>query len=126
MTHALIIEDDALSQEVLYRLLDAEGFVSTTVNDPAHVAAMLPDLDDVSIVFLDLEMPHLDGYEVLALLRDHYGESVPVVAYTVHISEINMAMEMGFDSFIGKPVNADRFPAHLHSILNGSPVWVTR
>jgi CheY-like chemotaxis protein len=50
-------------------------------------------------------------------------QSVPVVAYTVHVSEINTAQDMGFDGFLAKPLDSDRFPGQLNRILNGEPVW---
>jgi two-component system cell cycle response regulator DivK len=71
-------------------------------------------------------MPGLNGYDVLAQLRtDMLFQTVPVVAYTVHVSEINAAHEKGFDSFIGKPLDPDRFPDQLARILRGEPVWET-
>lgn len=124
--HVLIVEDDLLSQEVLTRLLDTQQATYSTVNNPATLEDMLPDLPPVDAVFLDLEMPHLDGYEVLAILKAHYGSSVPMIAYTVHTSEANTAMEMGFDSFLAKPLNSDVFQDQFQRILNGEKVWITR
>ncbi len=49
---------------------------------------------------------------------------IPIVAYTVHISEINMARQVGFHSFLGKPLDMDSFPHHLSQILSGEGVWV--
>jgi DNA-binding NarL/FixJ family response regulator len=54
-----------------------------------------------------------------------YLGRVPVVAYTVHVSEINRAYQLGFHSFIGKPIDPDKFPDQLARILRGEPVWAT-
>jgi two-component system cell cycle response regulator DivK len=74
------------------------------------------------VVFLDLEMPGLDGFHVKDMLRAHFGE-VLIIAYTVHISEINVAKQSGFDGFLGKPLNKARFPDQMARILRGEGVW---
>ena len=45
--------------------------------------------------------------------------------YTVHVSEIGVARDLGFHSFLGKPLDVDKFPEQLKRILNDEPVWVT-
>ena len=124
--HALIIDDDAYSIYVMERLLDQEDISYTAVADPSLLEGMLQTLDKVDIVFLDLEMPKLDGYEVLALLKTHLASTVPVVACTVHTAEINNTRRQGFFSFVAKPLDLDRFSDQLHRILNGNPVWELR
>ena len=51
---------------------------------------------------------------------------VPIVAYTVHMSELDAVYEFGFDGFICKPLDDERFPNQLGRILNGEGVWETR
>src|SRR5215207_10197663 len=122
--HALIIDDNASNLGVLGELLSLEGVSFTKVQDPTKFQSVSKTLSRVDVVFLDLEMPQLDGYKVLELLRaDSRYDDVPVVAYTVHVSEINVARDMGFHSFLGKPLDVDRFPDQLARILRGEPVW---
>jgi CheY-like chemotaxis protein len=76
------------------------------------------------VIFLDLEMPGIDGYPMLSYLKnDDRFNNVPVVAYTVHMSEMNVARQKGFHSFLGKPLDADLFPEQLAAILRGEHVW---
>jgi CheY-like chemotaxis protein len=124
--HALIIEDDRNSQEVLTRLLSIQQFEFTTVGDPQDLTELLPTLPDIQVAFLDLEMPHMNGYDVLAMLKSYYGDTVPVIAYTVHTSEAVNALELGFDGFLGKPVSFDDFPTYLDRILHGERVWASQ
>ena len=122
--HALIIDDNASNLGVLGELLSLEGVSFTKVQDPTKFQSVSKTLSRVDVVFLDLEMPQLDGYKVLELLKaDSRYDNVPVVAYTVHVSEINVARDMGFHSFLGKPLDAERFPDQLARILRGEPVW---
>ncbi|MBN1284274.1 MAG: response regulator [Anaerolineae bacterium] len=124
--HALIIDDDAYSIHVMERLLDQENISYTAVADPTRLEEILQTLDAIDIVFLDLEMPKLDGYEVFVILKKHIDATVPIVACTVHTAEINNTRRKGFFSFIAKPLDLDRFSDQLHRILNGVPVWESR
>jgi len=123
-SQAIIIDDDRLSVKVLETLLRQEGMSVTSIDNPADVSAKLTELPAPNVVFLDLEMPHLDGYEVLDLLRQRLGNEVLVAAYTVHTSEAVAAMGKGFDGFFGKPLNMTTFPGNLKRLLNGERVWV--
>jgi two-component system cell cycle response regulator DivK len=122
MSHALVIDDNAQNVKVLVQLLVKQGLRCTEVSDPRQLASMLPSLRNVDVVFLDLQMPGLDGYAVKDLLREQLG-GTPIVAYTVHVSEINVVQQMGFDGFLGKPLDHTRFPDQLARILNGEAVW---
>ncbi len=121
--HALIIDDNGYNAEVLTRLLSAQNIASTTIQDPAVLQDIVNELNDVTVIFLDLEMPHLNGYEVLEILQNEVEIAAPVVACTVHTAEINTARQAGFHSFLGKPLDPKRFPEQLKSILAGKPVW---
>jgi two-component system cell cycle response regulator DivK len=126
MSHALIIDDNARNVTVLATMLEEESVSSTRVTHPTQLEAALETVDQVDVIFLDLEMPGVDGYQVLARFKqDAKFKGVPVVAYTVHVSEIHNASQQGFDSFLGKPLNADKFPEQLKKILKGERVWET-
>ena len=123
-SQALIIDDNNKNLSILARMLSTEGLSSVQVNNPNKLDAALKETGNIRVVFLDLEMPGLDGYQVLNKLKaDPKFQSVPVVAYTVHVSEIQAAHQNGFDGFIGKPLDSDKFPDQLRRILNGEPVW---
>lgn len=123
---ALIIDDNAKNVSVLARLLANEGMSSVQVIDPTQLDAVLKQANQFRVVFLDLEMPGLNGFQVLDQLKaDQRFQTTPVVAYTVHVSEIHEAHQHGFDGFLGKPLDADRFPQQLSRILSGEPVWET-
>jgi CheY-like chemotaxis protein len=118
--HALIIDDDSFNLEVLGRLLAAEGAAYTTVQDPTNITATLNNLKQVDVVFLDLEMPKMDGYKAFQLLTSKLGSGVPIIACTVHSNEIETARKLGF---LGKPLDRDRFKDQFKRIQNNQPVW---
>lgn len=122
MTHALIIDDNPQNVKVLAQLLAKQGVSSTEVTNPKHLQNVLPGLEQVDVVFLDLEMPGEHGYSVKDRLRNQLA-GTPIIAYTVHISEINVVRQQGFDGFLGKPLDNTRFPGQVARILNGESVW---
>jgi two-component system cell cycle response regulator DivK len=124
MTHALIIDDNQHNIDVLIMLLENEGVGQTAVQSVKLVPAALAGLDSLDVIFLDLEFPQGSGMNLLHVLKDNASlDGVPIVAYTVHTSEINEARLAGFDSFLGKPLNTQRFPEQLRRILSGASVW---
>jgi CheY-like chemotaxis protein len=124
--HALLIDDNAENVYIMERLLQQQDVVSTAVTDPTDLENILQTLEKVDIVFLDLEMPKLDGYEVLEILREYIDPNVPVVACSVHTNELGNTRKLGFSSFVAKPLDIDRFPIQVDNILSGSPVWESR
>ena len=125
--HALVIDDNEKNIRILSKLLEDQSVSSTGVDNSTLLDSVLDTLERVDVVFLDLEMPSLDGFQILDKLKaDPYFQSVPVVAYTVHVSEIMVAHEHGFDGFIAKPLDSERFPDQLHRIFNGQGVWETK
>ena len=127
MAHvALIIDDNSKNLSVLQTLLAKENIDAISVDHPHDIETVVQGMAHVDLVFLDLEMPEIDGYDVLADLRSNpLFDGVPIVAYTVHVSEIDTAYTRGFDSFIGKPLDSDIFPEQIERILAGEGVWET-
>src|SRR5258708_2159899 len=122
--HALIVEDDSKNMRILGTLLTNHGVTHTDILDPTAVSTSLQALESVDVIFLDLEMPELNGYDVLKMVQtDARFAHVPVVACTVHTSEVNNALEMGFHSFLAKPLEPSKFRDQLTRILNGERVW---
>src|SRR5690606_36618883 len=102
--HALIIEDDQSSIDVLRNLLE-QFAVNTSIIRVANGRDVWDSRRTVAVpdvICLDLEMPGMNGYEVLDLLLDDEERgAVPVVAYTANISHMNTARKPGFDTFVG-------------------------
>ena len=121
---ALIIEDDRVSIKVLQHLLDQVGIDSAVISDNQDIESKLHAVSVPDVVFIDLQMPKLNGYMVLKHLHNlPQFRGVPTVAYTTYTSHLNDAKNAGFHSFLGKPLDGERFPEHLSNILNGVPVW---
>jgi CheY-like chemotaxis protein len=119
----LIVDDNETGIKVLAQMLSTQNVDYIGVQDPAQLDNMLAELKSVDAIFLDLEMPKIDGYEMLKIFKGEMKLKAPIIAYSVHTSEINTAKELGFDGFLGKPLRMQNFPAYLASILKGEEVW---
>jgi CheY-like chemotaxis protein len=122
--YAIIIEDNATDVNVLQGLLKQQGVSYTALFDSRTALGMLARLPRPDVFFLDLEMPGISGYDVIAFLQaDPDLRDVPVVAYTSHLSHMNTAREAGFHSFLSKPLKRIEFAEQLEKILNNIKVW---
>ncbi|HEY1012336.1 MAG TPA: response regulator [Herpetosiphonaceae bacterium] len=87
------------------------------------LAATAPPID---LVLLDLQMPGEDGFTALGRLRrdPRFGQA-RIIALTalVMASDVERARRAGFEGFIGKPIDIDRFPGQIRRALAGEPVW---
>ena len=88
--HALIIEDNSNNSEVLQLLLQQQGVDSTIVPSTRGVLPALDQLDQVDVIFLDIEFPIGDGFAVLDLLRTEIrqnGTTAILVTHSRHAAE---------------------------------------
>lgn len=124
MPHALIIDDNQPNIKVLGTLLQNEGFSYDEVLQPADVENVIMESDPFDVIFLDLEFPTNNGFTILEKLHgmDKLA-GIPIIAYSVHVSEIEVVRRAGFDGFLGKPLDADQFGEQLYRIMAGEAVW---
>jgi two-component system cell cycle response regulator DivK len=83
-------------------------------------------MPQVDLVLMDLHLPYQDGYEALAKLRgDSRFTETRVVAVTADANPTTMekVRKAGFDGFLGKPIDPDKFPDQIIQILQGENVW---
>jgi DNA-binding NtrC family response regulator len=118
----LIVDDDPVQRRLLEGMATRFGYevVSVEGGDAAVAAVTAPDAR-IDCMVLDLVMPDLDGYGVLARIRDA-GISVPVIVQTAHggIDKVVSAMRAGAVDFVVKPVGAERLQVSLRNALSTS------
>jgi signal transduction histidine kinase/CheY-like chemotaxis protein len=102
----LLAEDNKVNQLVARRLLEKRGHTVTVVdNGRAAVSAALTGGFD--LVFMDVQMPEMDGLEATAEIRKREtGGRLPIVAMTAHAmkSDRERCLEAGMDGYVMKPV----------------------
>lgn len=122
----LVVEDNVSNFVLMARLLGYIGIHSewkTSGYEVVEYADTLPRLD---LILMDIRLPYEDGYTALRKIRSSPQlKNTRVVAVTAEASEEEMrkARQAGFDGFLGKPLDPDRFPDQIRRILSGEPVW---
>lgn len=125
-TTVLVVEDNVSNFVLIARLLGFMGIHcewKTSGYEVVEYADTLPRLD---LILMDIRLPYEDGYGAMKKIRmsDRF-KNVPIIAVTAEASQeqMNKARAAGFNGFLGKPLDPDRFPDQIRRILNGEPVW---
>jgi two-component system cell cycle response regulator DivK len=122
----LVVEDNVSNFVLIARMLGYLGIHcewKTSGYEVVEYADTLPRLD---LILMDIRLPYEDGYGALKKIRaSERLKQVPIVAVTAEASleQMDKARASGFDGFLGKPLDPDRFPDQIRHILNGEPVW---
>ncbi|MFN2108227.1 MAG: response regulator [Anaerolineae bacterium] len=123
----LIVEDNLNNFILMTRLLAFLGVKKCEWKASGwKVLEFAETLGNINLILMDIALPDADGFESLASLRSHPGfQEVPIVAVTADVSAKNVARarEAGFNGFIGKPLDPDRFPEQVRRVLQGEEVW---
>ncbi|MCM2264153.1 MAG: ATP-binding protein [Desulfuromonadales bacterium] len=112
--HILLAEDNPTTQELLGILLRAAGFNLTVVSDGLSALDQAA-LGRYDLIFMDCQMPQLDGLEATRRLR-RAGVATPIVALTAHarMEDEEHCLAAGMNDFLGKPFRQQE----LWSVLN--------
>lgn len=125
----LYVEDEPMSRMVMDLLLKGRmGLENVTFFEDSH--NFMGRLNSLSpqpeVIFLDIHMEPIDGFEMLELVRnaDHF-QTTPVVALTASVmnEEIARLRSAGFDGCLAKPIDLETFPDSLQQIISGKRVW---
>ncbi len=115
----LIIEDDEAIQLLLKDILLDEGYeVFTAKNGVEGIEQLKKDIPD--IILLDCEMPKMDGYETIKIIRENpYWVNIPVIFLTVRSTEQDhiKGIELGAEDYIVKPFNKKILIAKINILL---------
>lgn len=107
-TRALIVEDNPVNQKILKRLLAGLG-VEVDVAANGQLAVQACDEGEYDIIFMDLQMPVMDGFQATEEIRRRQqpGRKVPIIAVTANSEQEfrARAVQVGMDGFLAKPVD---------------------
>ena len=126
ITHVLIVEDNAANFYLIARMLEELDIQCDWKTSGYEVLEFADTIPSIDLILMDIMLPYEDGYAALKKIRQSNRlNSVPIIAITALSSEeqMNKALLAGFDGFIGKPLNPDKFPEQIQSVLSGGKVW---
>jgi CheY-like chemotaxis protein len=125
--YIVVVEDTIANFILLVRMLSFMGVRHCEWKPSGwQVVPFAEVMPRVDLVLLDIRLPYEDGYHVLKKFRAHPRlKDTIVCAVTASTSEDEMlrARKAGFNGFISKPLNPDKFPSQIRSLLAREPIW---
>ena len=122
MKKILVAEDRTSSRELIRTVLESSGFEVIEAVD-GQEALDKAAVTDVDLVILDLEMPKLGGFEVVAALRkEKRFMTTPILALTASAmqGDRERALAAGFSSYMTKPVDLKFLRSEVERLTNRS------
>jgi CheY-like chemotaxis protein len=117
----LIVEDSPINLEVAAAILDSMGFVVETAVNGRHALDRHAS-GEYGLIFMDCQMPEMDGFEATAEIRRREalsGRHTPIVALTANVVEDGRrrCMAVGMDDYLAKPFTLEQMRAMLTTWL---------
>jgi len=112
--HLLVVEDIEINREILIALLDDTGLIiDCAENGKAALDMITTEPDKYDIVFMDLQMPVMDGLEATKHIRalpERKRGKLPIVAMTANVfkDDVEACLAAGMDDHLGKPLEYNK------------------
>jgi PAS domain S-box-containing protein len=109
----LLVEDNEMNQQVATELLQSAGAIVTVANHGGEAVEILTAGDQAppfDVVFMDLQMPEMDGYTASRLIREQPRlQSMPIIAMTAHalVEEHQRCLDAGMNDHVSKPIDPE-------------------
>jgi CheY-like chemotaxis protein len=121
----LLAEDNPVNQRVAASMLEKAGHSVLLAHNGLEVLELLKS-HSVDLVFMDLQMPELDGLETTRKIRDREkvaGSHLPIVAMTAHALESDRleCLTIGMDDYISKPISSARLREVIAKVRSQQP-----
>ena len=113
----LVAEDNHINQQVAVNMLKKAGYVNVDLAGNGLIAADAADKNDYDIIFMDIQMPEMDGFEATRIIREKEMDKKHniIVAMTAHAMEGDRrkCIDAGMDDYISKPIS----PQEMFSVI---------
>ena len=122
----LVVEDNVINFVLIARLLGYMGIHCEWKTSGYEVVEFADSLPRVDLILMDIRLPYEDGYYALRKIRSSARlRETPVIAITAEASgeQMKLAREAGFNGFLGKPINPNKFPEQIIKSLTGAQIW---
>ncbi len=128
--HVLVAEDNATNQRIVRTHLESWGHTVVCADDGEEAIAYFTQ-QAFDLIFMDLQMPRMDGIEVAAQIRgmEPPDKQTPIVALTANVLKgvREQCMAVGMNGYLGKPAREHEILACIESVIPGlRPIIATR
>ncbi|MDD5479452.1 diguanylate cyclase [Rhodoferax sp.] len=114
----LIVDDQEANVQLLVQLLQEAGYQNLTTTRDPYAVCELHRSQHFDLILLDLQMPGMDGFAVMAALKQTEGQGyAPVLAITVQPRHKLRALASGAKDFISKPFDIEELKTRIHNML---------
>lgn len=116
--NVLIVDDQDVNVRLLEHMLGGAGYVSVTSTTNPFDVCELYRKNRYDLVLLDLQMPRMDGFQVMESLKEiELDNYLPVLVITAQPKQELRALQAGAKDFISKPFNVAETLARVHNLL---------
>ncbi len=124
--HVLLVEDNQVNRQIAARMLEARGHAVRSAASGKQALEIL-EKEHFDVVFMDVQMPEMDGFETTAAIRQREkstGGRIPVIAMTAHTmkGDKERCLNAGMDDYISKPIRPQILDEKLHALLAACPL----
>ena len=130
--NVLLVEDNKVNQTIAMAMLKSFGLSVDLAENGEQAVAMVTErvsdgvaADQYEIVFMDIQMPVMDGITATRLIREQHDKlSLPIIALTANVTpdEVEQYLELGMNSHLGKPYDKEAMINALVTFLDGFQV----
>ncbi|BFM08826.1 ATP-binding protein [Halioxenophilus aromaticivorans] len=121
----LLVEDDHINQEVFIAMIEQYRLDAVIAQNGLEATALLADPNQqCDLVFMDCQMPVMDGYQAAQAIRSESDlspvKSIPIIALTANAvdGDKDKCLKSGMDDYLTKPINAEKLRATLAKFLS--------
>lgn len=108
--HILVVEDNAVNQRLIKRLLEKKGYIVEIANDGKEAIEKFfskadRPRDSYQLIFMDIQMPNMDGMEATRRIREK-NTRIPIIALTAHAmkEDKDKFLSYGMNDYVSKPI----------------------
>ena len=116
----LVVDDEPSVRDLIADALNLAGYNSICAAHGLEAVTKLRE-NQIDLMILDINMPNMDGYEVLQRMREQ-GSRTPVIVLTARLDreDTKRAFELGADDFVRKPFGIEELTLRVNAILKRS------
>jgi signal transduction histidine kinase/DNA-binding response OmpR family regulator/HPt (histidine-containing phosphotransfer) domain-containing protein len=105
----LVVEDNEINQEIVTELLSNNNFKISVANNGLEAIAAV-EKDEFDLVFMDIQMPEMDGLEATRKIREKGYTEVPIIAMTAHAmsGDRDKSLDAGMNDHVTKPLDPNK------------------
>ena len=116
----LVVDDEPDIRSLLQEILEDEGYAVSTADTAAAAQACVSEARP-DLVLLDINLPDMDGYEILEKMRAHpQTKDIPAIAITANamMDDVERGEKAGFNDYLIKPVKASELLKSMQVIID--------